>query len=206
MQEHRRLAVFFDRDGTLNVERGYIRNLNQLELYPGVAQSVKRLNDAGILCLLATNQTGAARGFYDIEHIYALNNRVNQLLQEEAGATLNAMYYSPYYERGIVPEYTRQSDCRKPGTGMVKQALVDYPDVDLTHSFIVGDKATDVSFAHNAGTHSILMKTGYGQRVLEGKYQTLEHQPEYIADDLKEATAIMFSYWERVGVLPTPSV
>jgi D-glycero-D-manno-heptose 1,7-bisphosphate phosphatase len=68
----------------------------------------------------------------------------------------------------------------------------------------VGDKATDVSFAHNAGTHSILMKTGYGQRVLEGKYQSLEHTPDYVADDLKEATAIMFSYWERVGVLPSP--
>jgi D-glycero-D-manno-heptose 1,7-bisphosphate phosphatase len=198
---HQRLAVFFDRDGTLNVERGYIRDLDQLELYPGVAQCVKRLNDAGILCLLTTNQTGAARGFYDIEHIHSLNNRVNQLLQEQAGAHLDSMYYSPYYERGVVPELTRDSNCRKPGTGMVNQALSDYPHIELKHSFILGDKATDVAFAYNAGTQSILLKTGYGQRVLDGKYQSLDREPHYVASDLKEATAIMFSYWERIGLL-----
>jgi D-glycero-D-manno-heptose 1,7-bisphosphate phosphatase len=199
---HPRLAVFFDRDGTLNVERGYIRDLTQLELYPEVASSIRRLNDAGVLCLLTTNQTGAARGFYDIEHIHALNNRVNELLLQEAGAHLDAMYYSPYYERGVVPEWSRASDCRKPGTGMVRQAMQVYPDIDLTHAFIVGDKATDVEFARNAGTHNILLRTGYGERVLEGKYQNLEGQPEFIAQDLKEAVAIMFSHWERTGVLP----
>jgi D-glycero-D-manno-heptose 1,7-bisphosphate phosphatase len=182
-----RRAVFLDRDGTLNVEKGYIHKLEELELLPNVAYAVRRLNEAGILCLLTTNQTGAARGFYSIEHIHALNTRLLRLLWEEAGAWLDGVYYSPYYERGTVAEWTRESDCRKPGTGMLRQAVGDFPSIQLDESFIVGDKATDVHFAHNAGCKSVLVKTGYGQRVLEGKYQNLEQQPWLVADSLAEA-------------------
>lgn len=180
-------AVFLDRDGTLNVEKGYIHKLEELELLAGVAHAVKRLNDAGVLCVLTTNQTGAARGFYPLEHIHALNTRLLRLLWQEAGAWLDAVYYSPYYERGTVAAWTRESDCRKPGTGMVRKAVEAFPGLKLEGSFIVGDKATDVNFAHNAGCKGVLVKTGYGQRVLEGKYQSLERQPWLVADSLVEA-------------------
>ncbi len=195
------LAVFFDRDGTLNVERGYIRDLDQLALYPGVATALKKLNTLGVLCVLTTNQTGAARGFYDLEHIHALNNRVNTLLQEEGAAHLDAMYYSPFYARGVVPEFTKDSDCRKPKTGMIQQALMDFPDIQVAKSYIIGDKATDVEFAHNAGARSILVRTGYGQNVVDGKYQVLTHTPIAICADVPEAVDYIIDAWKNEGLL-----
>jgi D-glycero-D-manno-heptose 1,7-bisphosphate phosphatase len=189
----KRIAVFFDRDGTLNVEKGYIRNLADLELYEGVAQAVRRLNDAGILCILTTNQTGAGRGFYGLDHIEALNQKVQTLLHQQAGAWLDALYYSPYYARAVVPEFAKDADCRKPKTGMIQQALQRFPTIDLPNSFVFGDKPTDVELAHNAGCKGILLKTGYGANVLAGKYQALTVEPWAIAETAVEAVDLVLA-------------
>lgn len=181
------IAVFLDRDGTLNEEMGYIRNVADLRLMPGVAQAVKQLNNAGILAILTTNQTGPARGFYDEAHVQALNHRVVELLHDEADAHLDAVYYCPHLEKGCVPDYAIACDCRKPAIGMVQQALQAFPEIDLSQSYIIGDKASDVAFAANAGCKGILVKTGYGQRVLDGKYQVLSVEPTWVCEDLSEA-------------------
>jgi D-glycero-D-manno-heptose 1,7-bisphosphate phosphatase len=186
-------AVFLDRDGTLNVEKGYISDVDALELYPGAARVVRLLNDAGILAILVTNQTGAARGYYSIEHVHALNRRVADLLMHEAGARLDAVYFCPHYKDGIIPEFTKDCDCRKPSPGMILQAKQDFPDIDLTASFVVGDKATDITFAFNAGCRGILVRTGYGEQVLAGEYQELDVQPEKICADITEAVAYILS-------------
>ncbi len=182
-----RRAVFLDRDGTLNVEKGYIRDIAEIELYPGAAQAVRRLNDAGMPAILVTNQTGAARGYYDIEHVHGLNNKVQELLGSQAGARLDAVYYCPHYRDGIVPEFTRDCECRKPAPGMILQAARDFGDIDLAASYVIGDKATDVTFARNAGCRGILVRTGYGEQVLKGEYQRLDVQPEKICADVVEA-------------------
>ena len=182
-------AVFLDRDGTLNVEKGYISDIDDIELYPGAAQAVRLLNDAGILAILVTNQTGAARGYYRIEHVHSLNRRVAELLMREAGARLDALYFCPHYKDGIVAEFTMACDCRKPAPGMILRAARDFPDIDLAASFVVGDKATDITFARNAGCRGILVRTGYGEQVLAGQYQILETQPEQICADITEAVA-----------------
>jgi D-glycero-D-manno-heptose 1,7-bisphosphate phosphatase len=191
MKESQRMrrAVFLDRDGTLNVEKGYIRDIADIELYPGAAQAVRLLNDAGILAILVTNQTGAARGYYTIDHVHGLNRRVADLLMHEAGARLDAVYFCPHYKDGIVPEYTRDCDCRKPLPGMIFQARRDFPEIDLGQSFVIGDKATDITFARNAGCRGILVRTGYGEQVLAGTYQELEVQPEKVCADINEAVA-----------------
>ncbi len=182
-------AVFLDRDGTLNVEKGYISDVGAIELYPGAAAAVRRLNDAGIPAILVTNQTGAARGYYTIEHVHALNRRVSDLLMHEAGARLDAVYFCPHFKEGIVPEFTKDCDCRKPAPGMILQARRDLPDIDLAQSFVIGDKATDITFARNAGCRGILVRTGYGEQVLAGEYQNLEVQPEKVCADIVEAVA-----------------
>ena len=185
------IAVFLDRDGTLNVEKGYIRNVDDLELIPGVAQSVRKLNDAGILAILTTNQTGAARGFYDLSHIDDLHQRLAELLEDEAGACLDAVYSCPHLAKGIVPELAIECSCRKPMPGMILQAVERFPQIDLPKSYMLGDKASDVAFAHNAGCQSVLLKTGYGDRVLAGKYQVLEIQPQYVFDDMPQAVKMI---------------
>lgn len=187
------MAVFLDRDGTLNVEKGYIRVVEDLELIPGVAQAVRQMNDARLLVFLTTNQTGAARGFYDESHIHALNNRLCELLQKEAGAVLNGVYYCPHLEKTGHPEFGIDCRCRKPHPGMIEQACKAFPAIDLSHSFVVGDKASDVAFGHGVGAKSILVKTGYGQRVLEGKYQSLEETPDFVAESLVDGAEWILS-------------
>lgn len=187
------IAVFLDRDGTINVEKGYIRNVDDLELIPGVAQAIRKLNDAGILTILTTNQTGAARGFYDVAHIHALNDRVARLLKEQADAHLDAMFYCPHLGKGTVEEFAIECNCRKPEPGMILQAHQQFPQIDLAQSYVLGDKASDVAFAYNAGCQGILLKTGYGERVLAGKYQVLTHQPHFVCDDLPQAVDVILS-------------
>lgn len=181
-------AVFLDRDGVLNVEAGYIHRVEDLHLIPGVAQAVRKLNDLGLFCCLVSNQSGPARGYYPASHVDALHQRLCNLLQAEAGAKLDALYYCPYLsppEGGTNPAFTRWSTWRKPNTGMLVAAAWDR-DLDLSRSFMVGDKATDVDMAHNAGCVGILVQTGFGLDVLGGKYQH-HTQPDYIAPDLAAA-------------------
>jgi D-glycero-D-manno-heptose 1,7-bisphosphate phosphatase len=181
-------AVFLDRDGVLNVEAGYIHSVEDLHLIPGVALSVRHLNDQGIFCCLVSNQSGPARGYYPDTHVQALHDRLCRLLTQEAGAFLDALYYCPYLsapEGGLDPAYTRWSTWRKPNTGMLVAAAWEH-DLDLRHSFMVGDKATDVDMAHNAGCVGILVQTGFGDRVLAGDYQH-HTKPDYIAKDLAVA-------------------
>ena len=102
-------------------------------------------------------------------------------------ARLDAIYYCPHLKDGIVKEYTRDCNCRKPAPGMIHQALERFPNIDLARSFMVGDKASDISLAHNAGCRGLLVRTGYGEEILAGGYQKLEHEPEAIFNDLPEA-------------------
>ena len=177
-------ACFLDRDGTLNQEKGYIRNVDDLALIAGAAQAVKRLNDAGVLAILTTNQTGAARGFYDETHIQALHARLEKLLWYEAAAKLYAIFYCPHYPRGSVELYAIDCICRKPSIGMITQACEEFSSIALAKSVVMGDKASDIELAHNAGCQSALLKTGYGQAVLDGRYQSLTHQPTWVCDDV----------------------
>ena len=181
-------AVFLDRDGVLNIEAGYIHKVENLHLIPGVAKAVKKLNDRQIFCCLVSNQSGPARGYYPVDHVEALHQRLCHLLETEAGAFLNALYYCPYLsppEGGTDPKFTRWSSWRKPNTGMLVAAAYEH-NLDLRQSFVVGDKATDVDMAHNAGCGGILVETGFGESVLSGEYQH-HTKPDYIAPDLAGA-------------------
>ncbi|MBE9181607.1 HAD family hydrolase [Oculatella sp. LEGE 06141] len=180
-------AVFLDRDGVLNIEAGYIHNVDDLHLVPGAAEAVRQLNDRHLFCCLVSNQSGPARGYYPQSHVEALHQRLSQLLAA-AGAKLDALYYCPHLsapEGGTVPEFTQWTTWRKPNTGMLVAAAWEH-DLDLSHSFMVGDKATDIDLAHNAGCTGILVQTGFGDRVLSGDYQH-HTQPDYIAPDLAGA-------------------
>ncbi|HHP7245463.1 MAG TPA: D-glycero-alpha-D-manno-heptose-1,7-bisphosphate 7-phosphatase [Elainellaceae cyanobacterium] len=181
-------AVFLDRDGVLNIEAGYIRHVDNLKLIPGAARAVRKLNDCGWFCCLVSNQSGPARGYYPRSHVDALHDRLCQLLNDEAGAELDALYYchdlSPP-DGGVIPEFSRWTTWRKPNTGMLVAAAWQH-DLNLKKSVMIGDKATDIDLAHNAGCTGILVQTGYGDRVLKGDYQ--HHTvPDYVAPDLADA-------------------
>src|SRR5262249_11498918 len=117
----RRPVVFLDRDGTLNEELGYIFNVDDLVLLPDVSASVAMLNRAQVACVVVTNQSGPARGFFSEEHVKKLNERLVRLLAED-GARVDAVYYCPHHPQGVVEQYAIHCQCRKPAPGMIERA------------------------------------------------------------------------------------
>jgi len=183
-----RPVVFLDRDGTLNVEAGYIRELDNLNLIDGAGEAVAKLNHANVACVLITNQTGAARGYYRESHIIALHERLLRLLAAH-GARLDAIYYCPHLavaEGGSVSPYNTVCDCRKPATGLVERAYRDIPALSRTQAYVVGDKATDIDLAVNCKIKGVLVETGFGIEVQAGIYQW-PVQPDYQAASIVEA-------------------
>ncbi|AGY58467.1 D-glycero-alpha-D-manno-heptose-1,7-bisphosphate 7-phosphatase [Gloeobacter kilaueensis] len=181
-------AVFLDRDGVLNQERGYLHTLEDLELISGAAEAVRRLNERGLFTVLVSNQSGPARGYYPLEHVEALHRRLAMLLKTEADAWLDRVLFAPTLgpdEGGTQAGYSYWSAWRKPNTGMLVAAAWRF-DIDLRQSFMVGDKATDVDLARNAGCRGILVETGFGTQVRTGQYQ-YRVEPDYLASDLSKA-------------------
>ena len=147
-------AVFLDRDGTLNVDKHYLSDPEQLELIPGVGPALKRLQNAGFLLVIVTNQSGIGRGYYTEENMHAVNRRMINMLAP-FGVRLTKIYYSPE-----APE--QPSVGRKPSPAFLFAAR-DALGVDLAHSFMVGDKVIDLECGWNAGVQqSLLVRTGYG--------------------------------------------
>lgn len=193
-----RPVVFLDRDGTLNEEIGYIRELSFLTLIAGAAESVKKLNKANIASILVSNQTGAARGYYGEEHIQKLNDRLLELLKEK-GAFLDGVYYCPHLETANVKPLAIKCDCRKPAPGMVHQAYKDYPDLDKNKAYVIGDKASDIELAKNCGAKGVLVRTGYGQAVTDGNYQW-RVEPSYTAINIVDAVEWILKDVEKASV------
>ncbi len=178
-------AVFLDRDGTVNEEVGYLRNLEDLRLIAGAGPAIKRLNDAGLLVVLVTNQSGIARGYFSESLLHEIHGRLEQMLRDE-GARLDAIYYCPHHPSAGNSHYTRECDCRKPGTGLIDRASLDL-DIDVRQSYVIGDKWSDVELGQRAGAHSILVRTGYGAEAEGNVRPSRLKDPDFIAHTLKEA-------------------
>lgn len=152
-REKKQKAVFLDRDGTLNVKNGFITDPGQLELLPGAAAAVKKINEAGFLAVLATNQPVIARGECTEETLREIHNKLETLLGDE-GAYLDAIYCCPHHPDkgypGEIPALKIVCDCRKPAPGLLLRAAKDM-NIDLAGSYMAGDSWRDIHTAANAG-------------------------------------------------------
>ena len=135
-------AVFIDRDGTLIEDRHYLADPGQIAFLPGSLDAVARLKQAGYKVVIISNQSGVARGFFGMETVNLIHNRLKTLMAE-AGATPDDIRFCPHYPDGDVPEYSCDCLCRKPKPGMVEDAAGQL-GLDLRRSFLIGDKFTDV--------------------------------------------------------------
>jgi D-glycero-D-manno-heptose 1,7-bisphosphate phosphatase len=165
MKTKKKPAVFLDRDGTLMVNVEYISNPAQVRLFTQTAEALKQLKRAGFYLIIVTNQSGAARGYFPVSAITKVNQKLQQKLRAQ-GTGIDGFFYCPHHTKGIVKSLTKKCDCRKPGIGMVKQALKHFP-IDLSRSYVVGDNLGDVELAKNAGLAAgLLVKTGHGRHNL----------------------------------------
>ena len=171
-------AVFLDRDGTINEQMGYINHISRFKLLPKVADAIRMLNENNYLVVVVTNQSGPARGYFPIELVHEVNSYMQELLRKE-GANIDAVYFCPH-----LPE--DGCNCRKPKTGMIDIACRDL-DIDLSHSYMIGDMCDDIELAKNAGIKGIMVKTGYGLGELKYRIPKRNIKPDYIADDLFSA-------------------
>ncbi|MEO5705657.1 MAG: HAD-IIIA family hydrolase [Alteraurantiacibacter sp.] len=155
---HRRGAVFFDRDGVLNVDHGHVGSRDRFEWMPGAREAVRLVNEAGLYAFVVTNQAGVAKGFYTEDDVLALHAFMQDDLNR-AGAHIDAFRYSPYHVDGVVPAYARASDCRKPGPGMLTSLMGEWL-VDGERSVLIGDNDSDLAAAAAAGIAAIKYSNG----------------------------------------------
>jgi D-glycero-D-manno-heptose 1,7-bisphosphate phosphatase len=141
----KRPAAFLDRDGVLNIDRGYVHRPEQLEWIAGAPDAVRLLNEAGYYVIVITNQSGVARGYYQEAAVRQFHAHMQDVLRAQ-GAHIDAFYHCPHHPEGTVKELAVRCDCRKPGTGMLEQAAREWP-IDLGLSFLIGDKDDDMAAA-----------------------------------------------------------
>ena len=160
-----RPAVFLDRDGTLIEEKIYLADPDGVVLVPRATEALKALRDAGYALVIVTNQSGIARALYTEDDYRAVAIRLDEMLQE-AGAPVDATRYCPHH-----PDFSEPCGCRKPGTGMYRDAAVAL-GLSLEDSYYLGHKVADVLPARELGGKGVLVRTGFGvdeeARVPEG--------------------------------------
>ncbi len=170
-------AVFLDRDGTIIVEKGYLRDPDQVEWIEGALAGLEKLCGAGFLLFIVTNQSGIGRGFYTERDMHSVNQRIVNLAAK-AGVAFERIYYAT--EAPETPSYGR-----KPSPQFLLDAGRDYR-VSLALSYMIGDKLSDLQCGWNAGVRkSILVKTGYGQKLLQQK--SIDLSRAEIAENLAAA-------------------
>jgi len=173
-------AVFLDRDGTINEEVGYLDRLERLRILPGAAEAVRRINESGMKAVVVTNQSGVARGKFTEEFVRTVHNRIREALRRE-GAEIDGFYYCPHHPSEGIGEYRKSCTCRKPAPGMLERAAEELK-IDLRRSYLVGDTLKDIETGLRAGTRTVLVKTGYGE-----KEAVANIRPDFTAADLLDA-------------------
>ena len=152
-------ALFLDRDGVLNEDRGYVARWEDFRWIAGARETVAAFNRAGWLVIVVTNQSGVGRGYYTEDDMHALHARMLQEL-EAAGGHIDGFYFAPHHPDSRLERYRHPDHPdRKPNPGMILKALQEWP-IDREASFLVGDKASDLEAALRAGVRGVLFQSG----------------------------------------------
>lgn len=169
---HTNRAVFVDRDGTLAPDVNYCLRPDDFNLFPEAPHAIKMLNDAKFKVIVITNQSGIARGYFTEDTLTKIHQKMRNELKNN-GAYLDAIYYCPHHPDD-------KCKCRKPGTVLFEKAAIDF-NIDLSHSFVIGDRDVDIRAGKAIGAKRILVTTG------PDRDTKLTDHPDCIAADLIEA-------------------
>ncbi len=168
-------AIFLDRDGTLMEEVEYCSDPAKVRLFPGVAEALRQWKAAGYRLVLITNQSGIGRGYFTLEAYHAVHRELLRQLDEAGAPPFDGAYFCP--DAPPTPSLRR-----KPEPGMILEAAADL-GIELSRSWMIGDKASDVECGRRAGTRTILVETGYGKQA--------QAVPDFTVADLKEAACVI---------------
>ncbi len=172
-------AVFLDRDGVINEDKGYVHRIEDFKIYPEVFPALKKLQEAGYKLLIVTNQSGIALDYYTEEDFKKLTDYMLNVFEKE-GIHIDKVYYCPHHENGTNPKYTLKCECRKPESGMIRKGIEEF-NIDPSKSFLIGDKENDIKAAHKEGVKAILVKTGQGMKYVDNT------EADYTAENILDA-------------------
>jgi D,D-heptose 1,7-bisphosphate phosphatase len=176
----KRPAVFLDRDGTINLDAGYVDRLERFELYPFAIDAMRLFKQAGYLVVILTNQAGVAHGMYGEDFVATLAEYLADRARD-GGAQIDGHYYCPHSPDAAVPAYRTDCECRKPKPGMALRAAADL-GIDLRRSVVIGDRWRDLAVAKAVGCRGILVRTGYG--ATEALRPLADLHADTVCDDL----------------------
>lgn len=180
-------AVFLDRDGTINVDVDYLSSPDEVAFIPGSIEAIRTLNDLGVKVFVVTNQSGIARGLLTEQDMHAVHEHMNARLQEH-GARIDEYFFCPHHPEAVIELYRKHCSCRKPEPGMLYAAAAKHT-INLSASFMIGDKCVDMKAGKAAGAVCLQVSTGYGaaERDAAGGVR------DFYADDLLGAVQIVQS-------------
>src|ERR1700675_2875098 len=173
-----RRAVFLDRDGTISEEMGYVNHIDRFQIFPFAAAAIRQLNQAEIPVIVVTNQSGIARNIFPESLVHEVHKKMVAELAA-GGAWIDAIYFCPHKSEDAC-------ECRKPNPGLLERAAREHA-LDLSGSWIVGDRYADLEMGHAAGSRGILVMTGYGRGEYELHHSKWARQPDALAENLTEA-------------------
>lgn len=156
-----RPGILLDRDGTIIIDHGFVGTVDRVDFIDGAAEAIASFNRAGIPVAVVTNQEGVARGFYGIDDVARVHRHIAASLAEY-GAHIDLFTYCPYHPAGIVEDFTRTSEDRKPRPGMAKAAAAAL-NLDLMASWVVGDRPEDIGLAKSVGASAVYVTPDYSQ-------------------------------------------
>jgi len=194
-------AIFLDRDNTiLEDKEGYLGDPAKVKLLPGAATALAAMRRLGYRIIVASNQSGVARGMFDEAAVENVNQEMCKHLREQAGAHIDASYYCPYHPEASVPQYRMDHEWRKPKAGMLKQAAEDF-SIDLSQSWMIGDQPRDIACGAAANCRTILLKDP-DHLPPDADTSTLAVSPNFIVKTLADAARII----AREGKNPHPDL
>lgn len=174
-------AVFLDKDGTLIPDVPYNVNPDLISLQDGVIEGLKILKNLGYSFIVISNQAGVARGYFQIQELEKVKQKLDLLLNKE-GIYIEQYYFCPHHIAGIIPKYSIDCDCRKPKPGMLSRAVSEL-NINASASWMVGDILNDVEAGNRAGCRSVLVDTGNETEWVEGPFR----EPAFVASNFMEA-------------------
>lgn len=181
-----RKAVFLDRDGTLIRHVNYLSRKNQVAILPGVPDAIQLLNKNNFIVIVVTNQPVIAKGLASVEDVRSINTMIVETLLAK-NASVHAVYSCPHHPEGNLPTFAVSCQCRKPNVAMFQKAVEDF-NIDLKHSYVIGDSTRDIQAGKTLGIPTFLVKTGYG-----GNDKAYAVTPDHTCDTLFRAVKMILN-------------
>jgi histidinol-phosphate phosphatase family protein len=177
-----RPGVLLDRDGTIIIDHGYVGSVDRVDFIEGAPEAIARFNQAGVPVAVITNQSGVARGLYGVDDVA----RVHQYIADQlatCGAHIDLFLFSPYHPAGVIEEFARPSEDRKPGPGMAK-AAAQALNLDLMASWVVGDRPEDLGLAEAIGASAVYLGSGEYDRPGVWPFPSLAAAASFILEQI----------------------